>query len=1172
LLGPLEARVEGAPIPLGTPQQRALLAVLALSPNQVVSRDRIIDELWGESPPPSATKLVQLYVSRLRKALGPGDVLVTKAPGYVLEVDAEQIDVGRFETLVARGREALGAGLPGEAADLLRQGLALWRGAALADFAWESFAQEETGRLEELRLAATEDRIEAELAFGGTDPVGELEGLIARNPFRERLRGQLMLALYRSGRQSEALAAYRDARTELVEEIGVEPGPTLRELEQAILEHDPSLDAPTTERDPVGVAETASDEARTGAPLIAEPFVGRDRELAQLLEQADQAVAGRGGVCLIAGEPGIGKSRLLDEVALRTGEHMRVLRGRCWEAGGAPAYWPWVEALRDYVSAADPESLAEELGIAREELATILPELGRRSGPERASPEVNPEAARFRLFDALASFLTKAAADEPILLELDDVHAADEPSLLLLQFLAGRASSAPLLVVAAYRETELRPETQLATTVAELGRERATRSIALRGLEIEDVAALIESRAGATAPDGAVAAIHRGTEGNPLFVTEVARLLDAEGRLQEAEEPLPLAPGVLEVIGRRLQTLSDQCHEVLALASVLGREFEFSTLVHISERSEEELLDALEEALHARVITEVLGAPDRLRFAHVLIRDALYAELAGPRRLRLHRDVAEALEELYADDRDPHLAELAHHFAAAGEAGDPAKAVEYAREAGARATRQLAYEEAVRLYAVALQALPEEHQLIASRCELLLELGGAQARAGAEAASKETYFRAAELAREAGLPEAMARAAIGYGGRFLWSRAITDERLVPLLEDALESIGEEDSQVRVQLLSRLSTARRGDETRDRVERVAEDAVATARRLGDPAVLAYALDAKEAAVLSPDTVEDVRSDAEEILAIATEISDLERLFDGHEHLFWATWILGDLQGRRAALAGMIRVAEELKQRAQRWMAASAEAAAALAEGRFSDAVELIERARRLGEGTQTWMAQWARRYQLFALRRDLGQLEGAIDELSGPAESFPSPLVHQGFHAYLYLHDGRVDVAKRILRDLCAQDLARWHVDEEWLSTIFLLAEICVEVADRERAEQLYGLLLPYAPLNAVATAEVGFDSVSRPLGALASMLGRFDDAERHFQRAHEMNTRMEAPSGVARVGHQHAGMLLARGRPGDRDRALELVRGARDGYRDLGMATFAGEAEALERELTAGSR
>jgi DNA-binding SARP family transcriptional activator/tetratricopeptide (TPR) repeat protein len=1171
LLGPLEVRAGDAPVPLGTPQQRALLAVLALSPNQVVSRDRIIDELWGESPPASAAKLVQVYVSRLRKALGSSEVLVTRSPGYVLRVDADQIDIGQFEALLGRGRDAMAAGSPGEAADLLRQGLALWRGAPLADFASEPFAQGEARRLEEQRLAATEDRIEAELALGGTDPVGELETLIARNPFRERLRGQLMLALYRSGRQSEALAAYRDARTELVEEIGVEPGPALRGLEQAILAQDPSLDPPTTEPGVAAMPEPAPGEAREEAPVVADRFVGRERELALLLEEAEQAIAGRGGICLVAGDPGIGKSRLLDEVALRTSEHMRVLRGRCWEAGGAPAYWPWVDALRDYVGATDPESLAEELGPAREELATILPELGVEPQPEGASPKVAPGAARFRLFDALASFMTKAAAQEPILLELDDLHAADEPSLLLLQFLAGRVSSAPLLVVVAYRETELRPETPLASTVAELGRERATRSIALRGLELEDVGALIESWAGATAPDGAVSAIHRGTEGNPLFVAEVARLLDAEGRLQEAEEPLPLGPGVLEVIGRRLRTLSDPCREVLALASVLGREFEFSTLVHISERNEDELLDALEEALSARVITEVPGAPDRLRFAHVLIRDALYAELGGPRRLRLHRDVAEALEKLYAANREPHLAELAHHFSAAGEAGEPAKAVKYAREAGARATRQLAYEEAVRLYAVALRALPDEDQLIASRCELLLDLGNAQARAGAEDDSKESFFQAAKLSREAGLPEEMARAAVGYGGRFLWSRAITDERLVPLLEDALEAIGDEDSRLRVQLLSRLATALRGDEVRDRTERVAEDAVATARRLGDPAVLAYALDGVEAAVLAPYTVEKVRSDAEEIVALATEIGDLERLFDGHEHLFWATWILGDLAGRRAALAEMIRVAEELKQPPQRWMAASAEAAAALAEGRFSTAQQLIERAVRLGEGTQAWMAQWACRYQLFALRRELGELEGATGELTGPAESFPSPLVRLGFHAYLYLHDGRADEAKQMLRDLCARDLASWHMDEEWLSTIFLLAEICVELEDHDQAEQLYGLLAPYDSLNAVATAEVGFDSVSRPLGALASMLGRFDDADEHFKSARRMNTRMETPSGVARGDHQHARMLLARDKPGDRDRALELVRGARDRYRELGMETFAANAATLDRELAAGS-
>jgi DNA-binding SARP family transcriptional activator len=386
LLGPLEVLAEGTPVSLGTPQQRALLVLLLLNANEVVSRDRLIDELWGENPPETAAKLVQVYVSRLRKALEPdrtggGDVLVTQAPGYMLRVSPDELDVNRFERLVEEGQKALVEGTPGEAAARLREALALWRGPALADFVFEPFAEADVGRLEELRLAALEGRIEADLALGRTDLVGELETLIARNPLRERLRGQLMLALYRSGRQSEALEAYRETRRTLVEEVGVEPDPALQRLEQAILKQDPALDAPEAPSPRPTMTPAVQDRLSPGGPAaqvasVPDAFIGRRDELSALLSGLDAALTGRGSVFLVAGEAGIGKSRLLDELAQNARESgARVLWGRCWEAGGAPAYWPWVQSLRAYVQDRDPDRLQSELGAGGAELATILPEL-----------------------------------------------------------------------------------------------------------------------------------------------------------------------------------------------------------------------------------------------------------------------------------------------------------------------------------------------------------------------------------------------------------------------------------------------------------------------------------------------------------------------------------------------------------------------------------------------------------------------------------------------------------------------------------------------------------------------------------------------------------------------------------------------------------------------------
>ena len=449
ILGPLEALdEEGRRVALGGGRQRALLAVLLLHANETLTTDRLIDELWGERPPATAAKAVQVSISRLRKALagGGGDasagVVATREHGYALRLEPERLDAHRFERLLAEGRTELAAGRPERAAAALEEALSLWRGPPLADLAYEPFAQREIARLEDLRAAALEQLIEAKLALGGhAEVIGELEGLIGEHPYRERLRAQLMLALYRSERQADALQAYQDARRTLVEELGIEPGERLRELERAILAQDPGLHLAAKE-------EPAAAEPAVEAPRSA--LVGRERELAELVEGLDHAFAGRGRLFLLAGEPGIGKSRLADElIAQAKTRGARVLVGRCWEAGGAPAYWPWVQALRDYVRDSDPAVLRLELGAGATELARILPELRERFPELPAPPALEPEEARFRLFDATVEFLRDASQRRPIVLVLDYLHAADAPSLLLLRFLARGLASMRLLVLGA---------------------------------------------------------------------------------------------------------------------------------------------------------------------------------------------------------------------------------------------------------------------------------------------------------------------------------------------------------------------------------------------------------------------------------------------------------------------------------------------------------------------------------------------------------------------------------------------------------------------------------------------------------------------------------------------------------------------------------------------------
>jgi eukaryotic-like serine/threonine-protein kinase len=1168
ILGPLEAFDEGRPLKLGGSKQRALLALLLLHANEPLSTDRVIDELWGDRPPATAAKTVQVYISRLRKALAGGaaegseSMVVTREHGYELTLDPERLDAQRFERLVAEGRDALAAGRPEDAASALEGALALWRGPPLADLAYESFTQPAIARLEDLRVAALEQLIEAKLALGGhAEVVGRLEALIAEHPYRERLRAQLMLALYRCDRQADALQAYQNARKALVEELGIEPGERLRELERAILAQDPGLQLVAEEP---GAPEPAAESPRG-------TFVGRERELAELVAGLDDACAGRGRLFMLVGEPGIGKSRLAEELTAHArARRARVLVGRCWEAGGAPAYWPWVQSLRPYLRETGAEGLRSQLREGAADVAQLFPELRDLLPDLTPAPALESEGARFRLFDSMTAFLKSAAAARPLVLVLDDLHAADEPSLLLLQFVARELRDSNLLIVGAYRDVDPTPKDPLKTTLAELVREPVTRTLALAGLGEADVVHFIEEVAPGASAAELAAAVQAETEGNPLFVGEIVRLLAAERRLDEpGTAALAIPQSVREVIGRRLHHLSGECNELLTLASVLGREFDLAALAAVSGLERDSFLELLDEATEARVVSEIPGVLERMRFAHALIRDAAYHALGRGRRVQLHRQVGEALEALYSSDLDAHLAEIANHFFEAAPGGNGLKAVDYARRAGARAIALLAYEEAARLYQMALEALgPDGTGSARLRCELLLALGDAQSRAGDAPAAKSTFLRAAELARTAGLPEVLARAAAGYGGRFLWTHAVADERLVPLLEDALAGLGEEHGPLRVQLLSRLAAALRHAPSRERRERISEEALQIARRIGDPPTLAYTLAAAAAALIAPHNVRARLVEANEIVSQATQAGDRERQFDGYEHMYWAAWEVGDPERRATALASMARLAKEMRQPAQLWTLAAAEATLALCQGRFAEAAEQIERGASVGGRVLAWSAVATRRLQLFMLRLEQGRLEGFEQEIRDNAHEFPSPLMHGAVLARVYAATGQSEAAAAVLHELTRRDLSDWHVDEEWLSSICLLAETCSILDDAESAGSLYEYLVPYGSQNAVALPELALDSVSRPLGILATMQDRFEDAGRHFEEALRMNVRMGAHPWVAHTQEEHARMLLRRNGSGDRKRAEKLLSSAQATYRELGMPS---DAAASHRPLRSAS-
>ncbi len=926
---------------------------------------------------------------------------------------------------------------------------------------------------------------------------------------------------------------------------------------------------------PFGREAQAGSTVNQVAPLSKSPlFVGRERELAALTAGLDDARAGRGALFLVSGEPGIGKSRLTDELAARArAREARVLWGRCWEAGGAPAYWPWVQSLRSYVRDLDAEALRSQLGRGAADLGQLVPEAGDVSSEPSLSAGVDPETARFRLFEAVAEFLRNGGEARPLVLVLDDLHAADTPSLLLLQFLAAELADARLLVVGAYRDVDPTLHDPLLSAVGELARLPVTRMLALSGLDRPEVSTFIGGSAGVEPDEALVAAIYEETEGNPLFLDEVVRLLASEGKLADiALAPflrLEIPHGIRAVIDHRVGRLSEECRSALALAAVLGREFSLDALALVSGSSPSRIVDLLQDAMAERVVTQ--AAPGRLRFSHALIRDVLYDELPQARRIRLHREIGEALERVY-DEHEPHLTELAHHFVAAAPAGDVEKAIDYARRAGERAVRLLAYEEAGRLFQLALEALELRPAGDAqTECELLLCLGDARARAGEFGEAKATFLRVAEIAKAAGIPELLARAALGYGGRFVWDPGRGDTHLQALLEDALAALPQKDSELRVRVASRLAGGPLQDVPAAEQRRAALslDAVETARRIGDASTLAYALDARCVAIWGPqETIHERRAVTSELVEVAEGAGDKELMYDGHMFRFALAMEVGDMSVAYAELEAQTRLADELRQPAQLWFEAVLRTTLATFEGRLAEAEDLLREAVERGKRAAGLIADVYQIVQLWALRREQGRLAEIERPFTDASRRFGMYEVLRCIRAHVEAELGHREQAREELRALVADGFATLPRNDDWIFGVSLLAEVSHWLDEAVYADLSYEALVPFSERLAFTPPGACAGSVARPLGILAGRTDRWSDAEHHFEQALNRHAAMGARPWVARTACDWAEMLINRGRPCDRERAKTLLERALSSAHSLGMTALEARTKTLAKGAT----
>ena len=757
VLGPLEVGRPGEWLSLGSPKQRALLAALVISANRVVSVDRLVDELWGDEPPSRAMASLQAYVSRLRRLLQPAganrsrsDVLVTQAPGYVLRVDPESIDAVRFEAGTAEGLRLLAAGDANGALAALGEALGLWRGPAYADFTFQQFAQAEITRLTELRLAAIDARLAALVATGQEAvAIAEAEAVLRDHPLHEGVWASLMRALYRAGRQGDALRAYDRARRLIVDELGLEPGPALQKLQADVLRQ--SVEGlPEPRRPESGTAAPAPpDPSRPGD----EPLVGRTEEVRRLHEAVAAAVGGRGGGVLLHGEPGIGKSRLAQEAARQAAASGALVgHGACVEGNVTAAYWPWTHAVRRLLEGLGQPEVPAAVQEALSQLAQLDPTLALWAGGLPAPPPLaDPELARSRLQRAALDAVLGLAASRPVTVVLEDLQWADQSSLQLLSLLAPELAGAAVLLVVTYRDQEVGPA--LAATLRALRRQPDAVDVAVTGLDELSVHRFVEAAAGGSVSGAVAASISSRTSGNPLFIGELTRLLHSEGTLHEdAVRHAPVPAGVREVIGRRLERLPAQTTTVLTVAAVIGRRFGLGLLERVTELSEDELLDVVESGLTTGLVVEPAGTVGSYEFTHDLVRDTLRVTIGGTRRARLHAKVARALLDA-GDDTDPTRPfEVAHHLLEAlplVPAGDVARHVLAAADAAVSRFAFEQAEEALRRALGLVELLPREaragHEL-AVRVRLARVLTLSRGHASPE--EREHAGRAVELAEQ----------------------------------------------------------------------------------------------------------------------------------------------------------------------------------------------------------------------------------------------------------------------------------------------------------------------------------------------------------------------------------------------------------------------------------------
>ncbi len=1081
------------------------------------------------------------------------DSIQNQAGAYRLTVADGELDAARFEADLVGAQSACQQGDLRRGAAVFERGLGRWHGRALADVDDAPWAQGEIARLEELRLGAVEALLDTKLALGlHREMTAPAEAAVNEQPLRERRWATLMLVLYRSGRQADALRAYRRLRSLLDEQLGIEPSPELAALEEAVILQSPELDWPGR---PVGTRGTrrpavdAAVDERTAPVARRSPPAGlaAGREAGRASPDEETSVIPLAGELQAPGRGAAGRQSRVLRSRRRTGPAAGALRrrrprrppggpprrrarhrqDRADGAGGAGGrrrggavlygrchqnlivpYQPFVQALDHYVRHAPAGELEVHVDQFGGELLRLVPTLGRRV-PDAPPPTTSdPDTERYLTFGAVVGLLGAACRYRPALVVLDDLHWAEPATLQLLRHVVAATPRLPLLVLGTFRSDETTPEHPLSDALAALWREDGLTRIDLAGLSRDDVLSLCSSAAGQVNDEQELSAfvdeLRSDTGGNPFFVWELLRHLVESGGLVRDEADrwstgdglhrTGLPQSVREVIGQRVRRLGARAERLLSLAAVIGVEFDPIFVARLADLGDGPVLELLETAERAALLDEV-GDRGTFVFSHALIRNTLYDAVLPTRRRQLHARVADALLEAQGAAAPPAL--LAHHYSASGEQGP---ALRYAELAGLAALDAMAPDEAAHWLAEARALVAEvEPDAALLHCDLTTHLGVAQLLAG-DPSYRDTLLEAVVEAEGAGDPRRMALAALANSRGYYSSAGETDRARLDALRRTLDLLGDGDDRLRVRLLATLCSEMVFGSSLAERRSVACQAKWEARRLGDPATMLEVENLVTESLRFPTELAGRLEDTGGALELADELADPAALFWAVSHRMRALLEAGRFADAVGLRKRMAAIADEVGQPVMRWMALFSGAEWAFLRGETAEGERLATEALDLGVVIGQPDAFNSYATQVSHARWQQGRLGELVELIETGARDNPGIPGYGGALARAYCQAGRNREARSLLDRGAADGFADLPQDVLWTYGMVAFAEAALRLGHTRAAVVLYNQLEPFADQFAyLGTTCEG--AVARYLGGLAIVLDRDADAERHLAAA-----------------------------------------------------------------------